>query len=674
MAKKTTGKNRSKAATPGASGSGTSKAIPSAVFGIGALLLGATIVTTIVLSLSYIPGFVPPGCGEGGGCDKLKDHVASRIPFINWPVAYVGLAYFAAALTTWMRSRKIGLAPTVVWIARLGGLMSVAYIVIMLQEGTICTWCLATHVFNLLFVGVVEFATPRDRATKSAAMWKTSLTVFASATVLAGGVQLVADQKERAKDDAEQERIVQEITGTSTSVTPPVTPPATPPEDSGSNVTITNPNPTQKHNDAIAQLVEVPFDLETRGPGRAGFTGRYLIGPEHAQVRIVAFSCLQCPDCRRVKGEIERILHANPETVSFSHKHYPFNSTCNEHVSRPIHTGSCQGSNLVEAAGLVGGPGAFWEMSAWAFDHLSRNELVNQSELDAKLGELGIDLAAFRHALNAAQIDDVIASDSDEGHLLGLSTTPMVFINGKEFRRWGREGNLERTVKAVLAQNPAPMDASLDRPLDAHAKLLNDWRQGQAMPDLESPWGYSLGAKDNPSATVTVYGCYSSGRTRELDRFIREYVNDHPDVTYHFRIFPMAKACNVGFKGMVGSGACEYARAVLAAGQLGGEDAFWKMHRFIMDRELMQGPGPTMLLDEVAKFAASREEAQSTINSDVVDQNLLRETQSDAFLARLRIEGVPRVFVNGKWVMNWRWEGHLIVYDALDAARNGAKP
>lgn len=688
MAKKTQGGSKATSTTA------STGAMATPMFGLGVLLLGAAVVTTLVLSLSYIPGFVPPGCGEGGGCGKLKDHVASRVPGVNWPVAYVGLAYFAAALTVWLRSRKGGLHPMAVWVARLGGLASAAYIVIMLQAGTICEWCLATHIINLVFVGLVEFATPRDRGSKASGMLKPALTAFACATVAAGGVQAVALSKERAKDNDAIQALADEIAGPSTppaeqapaptaATTPPLTPATTPAGGEqttttqtadGRQITVTRPASAEGHNDAIAQAVEVAYPLETHGPGREGFTGRYLMGPEIAQVRIVAFSCLQCPDCRRVKGEIEDLVKAHAGAVSFSHKHYPFNSECNKYVSRGVHIDGCKSARAVEAAGLLGGPGAFWAMSAWCFDQFSRLPKLDDSQLSAKLKELGIDQAAFDHAINASTIDAAIEADVEQGHALGLSTTPMVFINGKEFRRWQRQGNLTLAVEEVLKREPAPADATFDQPESALAKLLGDWEQGSPLPDLKSPWGYTYGASEaEAKATVTIYGCYASGRTREADRFIRAYVDEHPDVCYRFRMYPMASACNAGFKGVPGQGACEYARAALAAGQLGGAEGFWTLHSFIMDKDMMQPVGPSMLLDELTKLAPSREAAEAMWKSDQVDRNLLRETQSDAALLRLRIEGVPRVFVNDKWVMNWRWDGHLVMYDCLDKALGSAK-
>ncbi|MCA9293139.1 MAG: thioredoxin domain-containing protein [Phycisphaerales bacterium] len=677
MAKKTQGGSQATSTTA------PSSAMAGPVFGLGALLLIAAVVTTAVLSLSYIPGFVPPGCGEDGGCAKLKDHWASHVPVVNWPVAYVGLAYFAAALTVWLRSKKSGLHPAAAWVARLGGLASAAYIVIMLQKGTICEWCLATHIINLVFVGMVEFATPRDRLSKSGSVWKPALTAFALATVAAGGVQATALSKEKAKDDAAIADLVDEIApaksptkqpGANANAPQEQTPPPpsqgeTTTTSDGRTITITRPPAAGKHTEAIAQLVDVPYDLETHGPGRQGFTGRYLIGPEIAQVRIVAFSCLQCPDCRAVKKEILELLKARPGEVSFSHKHYPFNSECNPYVSRGIHIDGCKASHIVEAAGMLGGPGAFWEMSSWCFDQFSRLPKLDDGALSTKLAELGIDQAAFDHAMNAAAIDEAISADVEEGHALGLSSTPMVFINGKEFRRWQRYGNLTIAVEEVLKRQPAPMDATGDLPESALAKLLSDWEQNTAMPDLRSPWGYVYGTPEaEAKATVTVYGCYASGRTREVDRFIRAYVDEHPGVAYRFRLYPMSVGCNAGFKGIPGQGACEYARAALAAGRLGGSDGFWKLHAFIMDKEMVEGPGPTALVDELAALAPSRDEAEAMWRSDAVDRALLRETQTDATLSRMRIEGVPRVFVNDKWVMNWRWEGHLVVYDCLDAA------
>ena len=60
----------------------------------GAACLAVALAAAVVLSLSHL-GAPPPGCGPQSGCAKATASVWGRVPWLGWPTAFVGAAWYA---------------------------------------------------------------------------------------------------------------------------------------------------------------------------------------------------------------------------------------------------------------------------------------------------------------------------------------------------------------------------------------------------------------------------------------------------------------------------------------------------------------------------------------------------------------------------------------------------
>ncbi|MEC9234496.1 MAG: vitamin K epoxide reductase family protein, partial [Planctomycetota bacterium] len=127
-------------------GEGGSGAMVARVLGLLGLL--TSVVATLMLTLVALKFFPTlPGCGPESGCDKVTSGIWGSIPWIGWPVSFIGLCYFTSMLVIWLRG---GLSRYYLWIMRLGMLCSVGFVVIMISEQALCKWCLVSHVGNLV--------------------------------------------------------------------------------------------------------------------------------------------------------------------------------------------------------------------------------------------------------------------------------------------------------------------------------------------------------------------------------------------------------------------------------------------------------------------------------------------------------------------------------------------
>ena len=99
---------------------------------VGILGLLAAVTGSLVLVLVAL-GFIEqlPGCGPNSGCVKVTAGAWGRIPLIEWPVSFVGFAYFSGLLVAWILAAPGWGIRTLM---RLGMLASIMFVVVMITE------------------------------------------------------------------------------------------------------------------------------------------------------------------------------------------------------------------------------------------------------------------------------------------------------------------------------------------------------------------------------------------------------------------------------------------------------------------------------------------------------------------------------------------------------------
>jgi protein-disulfide isomerase len=435
---------------------------------------------------------------------------------------------------------------------------------------------------------------------------------------------------------------------------------------------------------AQSQAVPQPPASQTWGAassadrwGAGGFTGRYRVGPEASPIRIVMLTDYQCVDCQRVEQEIEEILAARRD-VSLSVKHFPMcleaapGEPCNRYAKQAQHPNACWAARAAEAAGILKGDEGFWAMHRWLF---GRKGGFTDAELRAGLAELGHDPATFLGVMTGPETLSRVRADCEEGNALGLFYTPMVFVNGVEFKGWQVPGALRRSVEEVAATSPPALRATVDRPVLAASKDIQDWGEQpvRSMPPDTRSWsiGGAVGGSGLASSRVVdvvLFGDYQEPFTASMDLAIRDRVKTDAGIRYTFRHYPIDPKVNPTVPPKVRPEAVHplagrAAQAAEAAGSLGGSQAYWKMHAWLMENvnsfsdESLRAAARGMGLDPDALLAEmGRPEIAAAIVEDA------RAAQ------QLGLTGVPMVFVNGKWVWRTTREGENIILRVIESA------
>ncbi|TVQ53828.1 MAG: hypothetical protein EA377_07160 [Phycisphaerales bacterium] len=578
-----------------------------------ALLLAAVFSSGMLVAQHFLGGSVP-GCGEGGACDRAAASVWGSIPGIDWPVSFLGLAYFVGLLAAWLIVPRDGVT-RLRGLVRLGGLASIFYLIVIIAGGYACPYCLVSHAGNLGFLALLETQRPRGnwfpRAfLRSAAVQRTAIG-FVAVTVVLIGWNVLAEQRAQEREDRALDEATRQIAASD--------------EEEG-----------------------------------AAFTGRYRRGPERAAIRIVAFTGYQCPECQRFEHEVDRLLEERDD-LSFSVKHFPINPDCNPHVSRAMHPNACWAARAAEAAGILGGEEGFWRMHDWLVEQQGG---FTDAVLNSKLRELGYDPREFIRVMMGDETLRLVREDADEAVSLGLAYTPMVFINGVELRNTQASRTIRRAVQEIAAMNPEPRSPASDRPPDALTRSMEEWRDNPVRTIPEARAERQFGDSDAP-VRIEVWGDYRHERTRALDQMIRKRLDDWPDVRYAFRSFPLDESCNDLLSSTAHESGCLIAAALEAAADVGGRPGYHALHEWIIEYDdVVTGEA---LAEAVGQFGMDEDEWLERWRSSPVHEAVRGHIAIvDEINTRLV---VPQLFIDGRWAPRFELDDADLLGTMVNEAR-----
>ncbi|MCA9299790.1 MAG: vitamin K epoxide reductase family protein, partial [Phycisphaerales bacterium] len=195
-----------------------------------------------VLLFVHLRSIALPGCGSSSPC-ALALGRWGRLPFLDWPVAMVGVSYFASVLGGLACGNGSG--AILRWLTRAGGLVSVGLVFFMIAVHQVCLYCLAVHLASVVLSVAHEGVRRRPAKVQPAIAFVTGVATLVTLLLVEAGM-VRATRREAAE--------------------------------------------TLREDEARLRTPEA-------GPA---FTGRYRLGPSDAAARIVLFTDYRCPDCRAV--------------------------------------------------------------------------------------------------------------------------------------------------------------------------------------------------------------------------------------------------------------------------------------------------------------------------------------------------------------------------------------
>ena len=585
------------------------------VFVLGILFICVAIIFSGMLVTQYMAGVSLPGCGENSPCALITNGAWGRVPGVDWPVSCVGFAYFIAVLVGWFLCNGTnGVSLGFRWIVRIAALLSLLFLIVMIEKGSICLYCLFTHLGNFAFWATMDFFSPRiKRGNEAPAI---ALIIVFCVTTL---ILFIVDSSIKAGVNTQE---TQDLAASTQEII-----------DGGSaNTTLS--------------MGDDP-----------GFIGRYPSGPENAPIRIVIFSDYQCQDCKLIESQLITLLGERSDLL-VSTKHFPFGKDCNPLLATDVHPQACRAAAYAEAFGMVGGPEAFWRAHFWLFENMGS---VTDDQVIDFLNELGIDRDEFQRALTDPEIAKRILADIDEGRELGLYFTPMVFINGVQLRGYRAPNALINAVNSIAATNPPPGYAYQDTPDKAFEKYIQDWSNNERVSNFITPG----------TVTIDVIGDYTHGLSAAANKEILALIGDDKSVIYRFHPFPFDRSCNSLVRSTERPLGCDAALLVEAARFYGGDAAAFAVGQMILQGTMTDGNfyGPTTINDAADLIGADPYDLQQIMNSPDVRSLLTTEIQTQG--PRI-FRGIPTVYINGKNLPRWQMKGEDVLSTVYDRATEDA--
>lgn len=175
---------------------------------------------------------------------------------------------------------------------------------------------------------------------------------------------------------------------------------------------------------------------------KVDLTGSPSRGPADAPVTIVVWSDFECPHCRHALPIIEKVFEQHSPRVRLVHKFYPLRQ--HSHAAA-----------AARAAIAAANQGKYWEMERMLFDN---QESLTDSDLARYARELKLDPKRFAADLAAPRTGEWLERDHDQAEKAGLTGTPFILINGREFDTSHFHVNLDLdawvTLELSLAGKP----------------------------------------------------------------------------------------------------------------------------------------------------------------------------------------------------------------------------
>ncbi len=164
-------------------------------------------------------------------------------------------------------------------------------------------------------------------------------------------------------------------------------------------------------------LTQVPLDA-----------GRHSRGNPDAPVTIVEFSDFECAHCAAFHQSLEDVLHRMGQSVRVEFRHFPLDSACNPQIAAHVHPDACLAAAASECAAKQG---KFWQYHNLLF---ANQQQLGRPFLIGYASRLGLDVARFTACLGSEEPRAGIERDVADGALLGIDSTPTVFINGRTIK------------------------------------------------------------------------------------------------------------------------------------------------------------------------------------------------------------------------------------------------
>jgi protein-disulfide isomerase len=212
--------------------------------------------------------------------------------------------------------------------------------------------------------------------------------------------------------------------------------------------------------DTAGETTHGRFELDANATYRVGLgLPGHQLGPDTALVTIVVWSDFECPFCARSVPVLAKLREKFGDDVRIVFRH----------LAMQFH----RRAGLAAEAGVAAAEqGKFWAFHDRLFAQFGSLE---RADLERFAQEAGLEMTAFRAALDDRRYRDAVIAEGATALALGVDGTPTVFLNGQPVVGSRDLPTMERLVGAHLDRARAMVKAGIAAS-DIYALMMSDAR------------------------------------------------------------------------------------------------------------------------------------------------------------------------------------------------------
>jgi len=167
----------------------------------------------------------------------------------------------------------------------------------------------------------------------------------------------------------------------------------------------------------------------------------HIFGNNKAKVKVVEFSDLECPYCRRFGETMKQAVADYNGEVAWVYRHFPLES---------LHPYAKKAAEASECAAELGGNEKFWQYADKFIELTTNSEATDTTFAEAAVS-IGLNKAAFEKCLASGKYLEKISQQTADGTKAGCQGVPysIVIVNGKPVSTIGGAMPIEEVKKII---------------------------------------------------------------------------------------------------------------------------------------------------------------------------------------------------------------------------------
>ena len=141
----------------------------------------------------------------------------------------------------------------------------------------------------------------------------------------------------------------------------------------------------------------------------------HIRGSIDAPVKIVEFSDLECPFCKKHHSTMKQVVAEYGDQVAWVYRHFPLTS---------LHQKAVKESEASECVADLGGEEAFWNFVDKIYEVSPGNDGLDLATLPDLAEGVGVDKAAFTECLDSGQMEGKVRAQYEDAIASGGRGTP----------------------------------------------------------------------------------------------------------------------------------------------------------------------------------------------------------------------------------------------------------